>query len=71
MEAVVPFSKYFVFSIIATGLHTMPRLFSGGKPASIRNAIPGYKARRRRRRRKGGTRRPRARPTNTGESEVE
>lgn len=51
--------------------YTILRLSSGGKPASSRNARPGYRVRRRWRRQKGERRRPRARPTNTGGSEIE
>lgn len=63
MEAVALSYKY---SYNLTSYHT--RLFSDGKPASIRNVRPGYRVRRRQ---KGGRRRPRARHTNTGESGIE
>lgn len=46
----------------------IPRLFSGGKLANIRNARPGYRVRRRQ---KAGRGRPRARPSNTRELEIE
>lgn len=70
LQPVLLLVKYFVVSYGTAYFYATCRLFSAGKPASIRNARSGYRLRRRQKRQKGGRRRPKARPSNTGEPGV-
>lgn len=70
LEPMLLLAKYFVVSYVTAYFYATCRLLSAGKPASIRSARSGYRLRRRQKRQKGGKRRPKARPSNTGEPGV-
>lgn len=64
-------NSVYIILLFPVCLYIILRLFSDGKPENIKNARPGYIIRRRQRSVTGRKRRPGARPSNKGKSEVE